>query len=467
MAFSATGNVGDIDIGTFLKIYSTNGVYNNLSEASEMWKFFLKLKAGPSSGRELRYLLRTSYGPAAVQSLPAGSSGDYPAGQRSNLAEGTAQYKEYALTVNVPRNLLDKTGSDLLQYADPLTEEMDAKAIAAARIMSGQMYRDGSGAIGVISATAPTVSTANDTMSIALSTSSTDGGRSHVGWFELDDKVKFADTDGVAQSTTNNTGTTVDYWLVTDIDEDADTVTMQPYDSSDTLIDITDATIGATDPNSGDYCYRYGTTPNDLNPESGVSDWNAISEEMCGLESLTQDDGRTVNGIALSGAVKGTRTDLGTSQVDSSHFQAILSKTKRKVGKGRYNYRNAFMYDTVFDAMIEQSEVDRRIQTIDDATRGFKKLGYQHGNDFVEFTSDEFCSKQRIWMPPESKEVLEFHGRDFEVVEVNPGQKFHLKTSSTGAGHSRQNQAYMEGSAVIVCKHPAAVACLTNFSASS
>mgnify|MGYP007100087994 CR=1 FL=1 len=199
MAYSAVSNVSNVDLGTFLKIYSTNGVYNNLSTASDLWKYFLKLKARDPGGRSLKYLLRTSYGPGAVQSMSV-SEGDYPAAQRSGLTEATAQYKDFGLTVSVPRTLLNKTGNDLVQYADPLTEELDAKSIVAARVMSAQMMGDGTGVIGVISGT-PTINTTTDVVTIVLSTSSANAGKSHIGWFMEDDKIKFANESGTAQGT--------------------------------------------------------------------------------------------------------------------------------------------------------------------------------------------------------------------------------------------------------------------------
>lgn len=456
--------VNNIDIGTLLKIYSTNGVYSNLSTASEMWKFFLKLKARDPGGRQVKYLLRKSFGAASVQSVPAGSSGDYPIGQRSGFVEGTGEYKEFAMTVNIPRNLLNKTGNDLLQYADPITEELDSKMIVAARVMSAQTQGDGSGSIGRVSAaTATTVSTTGDSITVTLSTLTGDGGRSHIGWFSEDDWVKFATSAGVAHNTINNAGTTVGYWQVLTIDQDADTVVLQPYTAAGVLIDITTATLGATDPTASDYMYRYGTTPNDLTAIS-TTDYNALSECMVGMESLTANDGRKVNGVTHSGAITGSRRNCSGAAIDSSDFQKVLSLAKRRCGKGRYAYKNAFMFDTVYDALIESRETDRRFQTMEDAKRGTKQLGYQHGNDFVEFSTDEFVSKQRIWILPESKEVLELHGKDFETVEVNPGQKFHLTTASSGRGHSRQQNTYLEGSATILSKHPAAVACIEGFS---
>lgn len=464
MSYSSQSFVGNIDLGKFLKIYSTNGVYNNLSEASEMWKLFMKLKARDPGGRQVKYLLRNSYGPAAVQSLPAGSSGDYPAGQRSGIVEGTAEYKEFGLTVNIPRNLLNKTGNDLLQYADPITEEMDGKTIAAARVMSAETQGDGSGSIGVIASV--TASTTADTITVVLSTTSANAGRSHVGWFMESDRIKFATTAAVAHSTINNTATSVSgYWQVLSRDDDNDTVTLQAYTSSDVLIDITTATLGATDPTAADLMYRIGTTPNDLTAIS-TNDYNTLSECLVGLESLLAADGRIVNGVPHSGAISGSRRDVGGAAIDSSDFQKALSKAKRRAGRGRYKYKAAWMFDNVYDAMIESRETDRRFTTMEDATRGTKKLGYQHSNDFVEFMPDEFVSKQRIWILPESKDVLELHGKDFQMVEPNPGQKFHLKTSSSGAGHSRQMNAYMEGSAVVIVKHAAACVVIENFVAS-
>lgn len=449
--------VGSIDLGKFLKIYSSNGVYNNLSEASEMWKLFLKMKARNPEGRQLKYLLRKAYGAASVQSLPAGTSGNYPRGQRSGLLEGTAEYKDFALTINIPRNLLNKTGNDLVQYADPITEEMDAKAIAAARVMSAQTQGDGSGAIGVVSGT-PTIS--GGRIIVQLSTASSAGGRSHIGWFFEEDWVKFASTAAAAQTPT--TAGAFDHFQVESRDDDLDQVTLSARDVDNAELTVTNVnTIG-----DADLIYRYGTSPVDITSiVTGTTEMNALSECLVGIESLAAKDGRLVNGVIHSGAIQGSRRDAGGVAIDSSDFQRVLSLAKRRAGRNRYKYNKAFMFDTVLDALIEARETDRRFQTMEDAKRGTKMMGYQHGNDFVEFVPDEFVSKQRVWILPESKDVLEMHGKDFELVEPNKGQKFHLMNASSGGGHKREMNAYMEGSAVVVVKHAAAIGCIENFTA--
>ena len=48
----------------------------------------------------------------------------------------------------------------------------------------------------------------------------------------------------------------------------------------------------------------------------------------------------------------------------------------------------------------------------------------QHG-EFIRRDADEFCRKDRIYFIP-NNEVLQFYGSDFDFVQPNPGQKFHL-----------------------------------------
>lgn len=456
MAFNAQSDVSNIDIATLLKIVSTKGVYNNLSTASAMWKYFLRLRQEPNGGREVRGSLRTSYGAPAFQSVPAGDEGDYPEGVRGRYPEYIAHMKDHALTVSVPRSVLNKQGNDLLQYADSITEEMDGKVIVAARILSAQMMGDGSGSIGKVASLA----ISGGKLVVSLSTLSSDAGRSHVGWFEAEDRVKFATAAGVAHATVNG-GTAVSYWQVDEVDVENDKVTLAAYNASGTQITV--ASLSGTDPAVADYIYRRGTTANDLTAISS-NDWETLSECLVGLEALAANSAAVkVHGIIRSGATSGTRSDLGGAALDSTHFQRVLSQAKRRTGKGRYQYREAFMHDTALDTLIESRESDRRFTTMEDAKRGTKVMGYQHGKDFVEFSDDEFCQKSRIWMPPESKDVLVFHGTDMELVEVNSGQKFHLANASSGKGHSRSQNAYMEGQSVVICRHPAAIAVIEGF----
>lgn len=449
MSFAAVSKVGDNTLGNYLKIVSQNGVYSQLSEQSAMWANILKRKKGPAEGRELRYLLRSSYGIAAAQFVGVSGAVAYPSAQQASVSEGTAYYKDFALTVEVERTLIAKALSDMAKYGEPLAEELKCKTIGMARMLSAAVFQDGTGRIAEVSATA----VSGTSLVITCKTGTDDAG--HIGWIEYGDKLKCVSTAGVAQAPTLSTGTH-SYFVVTNVDRANDQFTITSYDSSDALLAIT----AANQVGSGDYFIRYGITANDYASIS-TNDYGTISEAFVGLHSIAEDDGRKVHGITLSGAIKGTRYSAGGNPIDSTHFQSCLSLVKTAVGEGAYSWKDAIMAPEVLDALVESRETDRRFTTLADNTRGVNGLGYQHGKDKILFVSDEYCPKKRIYMVP-AGDVLQFRGSDFEFVKPDGGQKFFLRPTSSG-GHYRSVRAYMEGSGLILCVHPQAIGVVDNF----
>ncbi len=449
MSYAAVSKVGDNTLGNFLKIVSQNGVYSQLSEQSAMWANVLKRKKGPSEGRELRYLVRSTYGMAAAQFVGVSGAVAYPSAQQASISEGTAYYKDFALTVEVERTLIAKALSDMSRYGEPLAEELKAKTIGMARMLSAAAYQDGSGRIAEVS----TATNVGATLVIVCKTGTDDIG--HIGWIEYGDKLKCVSTAGAAQVPTLSSGTHA-YFVVTSIDRDNDTFTVTSYDANDALLTISAANqVGA-----GDFFIRYGITANDYASIS-TNDYGTYSEAFVGLHSLAEDDGRKVNGLTLSGAIKGTRYSAGNNPIDSTHFQGCLSKVKVAVGEGAYSYKDALMAPEVLDALVESRETDRRFTTLADNTRGVNGLGYQHGKDKIIFASDEYCPKKRIYVLP-AGDVLQFRGSDFEFVRPDGGQKFFLRPTSSG-GHYRSVRAYMEGSGLLLCVHPQAIGVIDNF----
>jgi len=453
MAASAIAtSLDSLDIHQFLKIYQMNGFTRQMSEASEMWSHFKKYKEMDAMARSVKYLLVDGLGYGAVQAVDQ-SSGVYPEAQRSDLQEPEAFYKEWAWTVNVPRSLEGKTGSELMQYAKPLATELDNKQVAFARLKAIETQGDGSGAIGVLAST-PSASAGN--LVITPSATSANAGRSFIRWFQETDIVKFAAPAGTARLAANAGGNNVSEFKVESIDEDAYTVTLSGYTASDSDLTVTGAGTVA----SGDIAYRRGTTPNDLS--SIAIDYAKLSQVMCGLESIAANDGRIVNGVTHSGSTSGTRSDLSGVVIDNKHFQAILSKLKRRAGKGKYKYNKAFMADETYDALVEAREADRRFMSLGDTDRGATGIGYVHGKDRVEFTPDEMVHSQRIWILPEGKDALCYIGKDAQQVKPNGNDPFQLPVSANGQ-HKRETNTYFEQSGVVISKQAAALGCIENF----
>jgi hypothetical protein len=449
MTFSAQSNLSDLQLGEYLKIVSKSGVYNNLSEDSSIWDMVKKLKKGMAEGRELRYLLRTAYG-AAAANFVAVDGGAYPTAQQATINEATAIFKDYALTLEVQRTLIEKAISDFARYGEPLAEEIRSKTIALSRQLSASLYGDGTGILAQ-AADAGTVDTGTDLVTFNVSTSSTAKG--FIGWVELGDKVLVRNSDGTAAAPTC---TSFDYYIVTDKDRTAGTITLKAYTSAGAV--ITDVT--ATGVTAGDYLIKYSSAKPDWSDIGTSNDYNAASYYFPGLESLAAADGRKVNGITMTGAVKGTHRDVSGQPLDSSDFQKLMSQIKLSVGANRYKYTKAMMAWESLDALIESRETDRRFQSIKDTDKGVESMGYVHGKDRVVFEADEFCPMQRIWVLPQG-DAVQFYGEDFKFVEAQAGQKFMLKPNSSG--HDRAVRAYMEGSGTLLCVHPAAVGVIKNF----
>jgi hypothetical protein len=431
--------LSDLTLGNYLKIVSKGAVYNNLSEDSPIWDLIKKKKKGKDEGRYMHYLLRSAYGSKAVGFVAP--SGAYPSAHKSTTNEGKAQYKDFALTVEAERSVIARALSDMSRYGEPFAEEMRSKTIALSRILSAAVYQDGTGVIGTVSAISfPTSTTALVTLDVSNS------ARGHIGWFEFGDGVAFYDTSAVAATTTNAVT-----WTVSSRDRANNQVTL-------TASAAHNGAGGANAISAGDVIYRsqQATIP-DL---TALADYGVASEAFVGLGSLSQNDGRLVNGITLSGALGGTRRNCLGNPIDSQDFQIGMSNTMVAVGQGRYKYSKALMAWETLDALVESRETDRRFNSIQDNKRGVSELGYQHAKNSVIFQADEFCPKSKIYVCPEG-DVLQFYGSDFETVKPDGGKGMHLKPNSSG--YDRTMQLFMEGTGCLLSVHSPAILTIENF----
>lgn len=453
---SGTSNVAQLS--KYLKIVSKGAVYNNLSEDSPAWDYIKKKKKGDEEGRFQNFLLRSAYGAAAARFLRVGG-GAYPKGHKSNLTEGTAQYKDFGLTVEVERAIVARAMNDMSKYGEPLAEELRAKTMALSRVLSAALYQDGTGVIGQVKTTAGTTS---GNASVTLTLESAYDKQGFIGWFEPGDRIINMTSDGAQDVPSVDTGT-CDYLEVMDKDRDNNTVTLAPR--SATHGNLTFATDASAFP-AGARLYR-GTysehSAGDItigDPTNPGVDYNTLSDSWVGLRSLAQRDSRIVNGVTLAGSLGGTRKNCGGNPLDSRHFQQTMSKLMIAAGNNRYKYKGAMMAWESLDALVESRETDRRFQSIEDTKRGVKELGYQHGKNGVVFQADEFCPKSEIYIIPEG-DALQFYGTPAGFVKPEGGSKFHLRPNASG--YDRVVQTFMEGQGTLICVHPGAIGVIENF----
>lgn len=457
MSFS---NIDVLRLGTITQIVFSKGVLYQASEDTREWEQVQSLKVSDQAARELRFMLQKSLGPAASQYRNPGTSNrTFPQASQAIVQEFIAKFKEMNTTLKLEYQLWERAlMAKSAKYMEPLALEVQSKATAQKRVLCADFYGDGTGARGTASSIDET-SIAAGTVVVTLQ--DTDTARGHVGAFELYDILLPYQTSGSARSAT---GGTPYGWQVTDRDFTANTVTFSLIDSNETAL----TTVTATNLASGDLFYRVGQ-PTIPNVSGTVSDYGTASEALVGLDSLAAADGRTVWGITMSGAYKSSLFDAQAATMDVLLFDKSLASGKRRVGQGRYKYKKACMADEVHSQLVDSREADRRFMSVTDNKRGTTFFGYQHRNDLIECYTSEFISKHRVWFLPENgtdgKKVLEFHGSDWKAVKTPGGQEFHLNAAS-GGGYTNDIVSYMRGIGVLICRHPAAMIGIRNFTLS-
>ncbi len=465
--------IKDMTLGNLTKLLAAGSVYPQLNTLCPMWENVVKLpNPTKGEGREYEFMAKTALGFGAVQATGASDTAVFPRGQRSTLNKGLASYKDYDYTVIYDLTLQNKTGSTLISYATPFMDEMASKSAASGMVMSIDMQGDGSGAIGLVSSV--TADATANTLTVVLSIVSAAQARSHIGWFLEGDKIKFAAAAGTAHGNINNSGTAVDHWIVVSADHSTDTVVLAPKTVAGVAIDITTATLGATDPTAADYMYRYGTTPNDLTTYDAAkasTDANVLSQVMVGLEAVGSNDGRKVNNLIMTGALGGSTKDCLTATLSSHLFNDAFGIANRRTGGFSNNkpliYNTAWMHDSTRTALRDMAEGNRGFFNQINVETGVAQTGHREEECFVKFRASPYVQKARIRILPEVKGQkegpLEFAGQAFE--EQNKGAD---QMVPAGDGqHYKQNVKYFSGSATFVNKHSAAIISLTNFTTGS
>jgi hypothetical protein len=329
------------------------------------------------------------------------------------------------------------------------------------RRLAADLHGDGLGVIGQVGSAAGTV-VAGQGIRFQLDTA--DSARGHVGFFEFGDILILRDADGTTSAMAVD-AVVPTYWKVISRDRKNDRVVLLPLDGSFAALSF--AAISTPNAASSVF-YRYAqVTIPDLT--GAIADYGSATEVIPGLEALVAADGRVVHGVTMSGATAGTQVDCGGSAIDVSFLEEGLSTVKVNVGQGVYSWSKLAMAPEARSALINAAETDRRFQAVQDAQRGFSKFIYQHEQDSVEMYSSEYCPKKRARALPKGKSaegrVLELHMSDLSLVQVD-GNKLFLKPAASGGGFSRNVQQFLEGYGTLLCKHPAAVLTLKNFTVS-
>jgi hypothetical protein len=440
------------NLGKLLQIVYTDGVVNQISEDFRDWEMVTKKKVSDEAARSVNFMLQTALGARAIQWSPQGSSAQFPSAQQVTASEKSAGFNEVFSTIELEYDLWDRALSAPHKYIEPLALEINSKGIAQKRRLSIDVHGDGTGLIGTVASVA-------DAGSNEL-TLTFEGSATGARWCEYGDAISVYNTDGTDEVTPAPGEFT--YGIVLEKNREANTITVECYDSNDATITgaAAAADLAAA---ASHYVYRKDQpTKADLST-APTTDYNNLTEVMPGYETLFAADARLIHGITMRGATAGTHYDCNNQPFDMSFIQKGMDKVKTIVGQGAYKYKQALAAPETITALIDAQETDRRLISINDDKRGFKGFGYQHGSDQLAFMETEFTRGDRVWILPEGgkeKGVCELHGKDFKDVKVG-NQDMFLKNDASG--YSPNVQKFMFGYMTLLSRHPAAGLQLNNF----
>lgn len=471
----AISQINAQNLGKFLQIAFSDGIRNQISEDYRDWEMVKRCRVGDPDGRQLQFLFQTSFGPSAIQYSTPGSAGSFPEEQQITSSEHTATYKEIDVTIGIEYNLWNRARKSPAKYAEPLAIEIQSKTVAAKRRLAADLYGDGTGVVGECDATANTPAALSGT-DVEFTLFDDASAKGWVGFFEYGDILELVQKDGTTASTfactlalaPGQTGnTTLAYWKVISKDRKNKKVTLRPLNS--TLGEL-EASGAITQPGGGidrEVFYRYGQpTYADVQTVTSPGDYGSCTEVIPGLASLASADGRTIHGITMSGPNAATVLDAGATALDVSQVREVMDQCKIAVGPGSYSWKQMVGAPEAHAAFIESREADRRFHSMQDNARGLKVFGYQHDNDFLEMVTSEYVPVYDMYFQPEAKggnKVIEYHGTDYEPVKVGNMPEFHLRPGNSGGTHQRRVVTYLEALGTLICKHPAAIARLRNF----
>lgn len=460
----AIANIDQLDLGSFLQIIYSKGIYHQTSRDYSDWEMIKMNNVKVAPGRQYDFQLSTSLAPASTQRRNPGTANRaFPKGFRIAHDQYTAKFKEIQSTIEVDGQLLARASETPEKYAEVWATQAELSMDGARRVMASELYRDGTGALGHLGVAADNASIdANDRLVINLQTDRANKKVSYAGWFELDDVIAIKQENGGDTTGTVITGSTTAQknFKVISIDVDKNQVILAGLNDS---FEVAPVTTAPTADDSVFYRFDQEIFP-DLS--TTVDDYGTVSTPIVGLESLAANDGRKVHGMTLEGALAGTQIDANGASIDVKFLEQALNAGKRRTGKSRYDWKKLCTSYQTRSAFIESKETDRRFVAVTDNSRGSADFNFIHGDSQLKLTTSEYIPEDALWMLPEVKgsgdKVLEYVGDEMKLVKYGNMADFHLKTLSSGQ-HADVILQYMRGVNLLLCKHPAAILSVVGF----
>ena len=428
-----------------LQIKYTQGVYGQLSKAHKEYEMIKKMKAGEEVGRSLNFQLQKDYGPAAIGATTVDEY-VFKEQDQPTLEEKSAFMKAKGVTLGISLKLL-KRSKKSPKFENPMKVEVESKSTAQKRLLCGELHKDGSAIYGKIAS--HTTGAADSEIVLTLEA----GRGGEVRALEDNDKLSIKDVAG-ADAVANLTV------RVSDKDRAANTVSV-----------VISEAVAA---NELDGAYIFRTSDIDTIPGGATAiaaaitaegspagvEFDKLSLNLCGFETLFASDGRKVHDITMSGVTKGTEFAVGGTPISLDDLYGALDKVKIRNGDNAANYTQFLAANETLRAVIDGQEQDRRLNSASDKQRGFGGFVYTHNDSSLEMLTTEYVRSDRIWSIPNSPQACIMVGKDYAPVELGSQKEF---MAISGGNRVAGLRRYLESDMVYISKRPSLALKISDF----
>ena len=359
-----------------------------------------------AASREIRYALKGSRPVDNAQLVnPGAVEPAFIEGESSDIVEKTAKPKEINVACQFDQAVFARALADpSLVYAGVMDLTIFDQQVNSKEVVLRDYYGDATGARGTIATDNGTV--ASNAITYKLYNVSTKPGCPY--WIEEGMKLMLVANDGTAVQPAVTSGTSA-YIKVTSVDQlsSVKTITAQVYNAAGTLLTL-DNTAAQTSQGTALDCilYSYGDlAQGGLIDRTGITDWGYLLH-MTGLQALSANDGRTIDGTVRSGRYAGTVLDKGdNTPLHFTDFANLLGQLVRKNGADKYDYPMAKCSEEVWNHLINLDEGNKFLRPMENG-RGAVDYYYVRKGQKIKFDSVRFCPDYDVWFEPKLKATM-------------------------------------------------------------
>lgn len=431
MSFSDVSAVTSKDLGNTLFLFQVADFMSLVNNDTKDWaaiNAYLDPKGVTSKG--VQYALQAARQVSNAQMISVGKTNrPLVSGSAHSIVNMTALTKQLEVASTFDDDVYARASADpSMIHVEPMLLEMHNQNLTAKEALVKQWYADGTG----VQATVASVTAGTPTNKATVVVQNGISYRGSIRWIQVGQKIAFCAADGTQHDLE---ATSVAYYEVESVNFDSNSFVIVAKTAAGVSANIT-GNSGAAPVAAADRVHNFG----DLAQLTAFQDLSGtdIDYDNClyapGLATHSQDDGRDLNGLALSGQYAGTRLELGGSVAfdPAVHITRLFEKLEDRNGVGEYIYPMLKCSPKMYRYAINADE-DAVLLQPQQRERGGKAVKVAYGELDTVLERCRFMPDYVMYAEPKKGSANSTMGTSLEPIQFKFSGFDFIKDPETGA----------------------------------